>query len=186
MNDHITITGTVGSDPEAKVSQSTQTPWTSFRFVTNQRRRTPDGSWEDVNSNWYTVTCFRNLSKHVSSCVKTGERLIITGRLELQKTGSDEARRVWPQIVASAIGHDLNFGIATPERRSRPAASEPAEPADESVPTSIAELSAQFEVDPGTGEVRDDRERELATVGAGAPSGSEAVDGESVDLDPPF
>lgn len=139
MHDHITITGTVGSDPEAKVSSSTQVSWTTFRFVTNQRRRTADGGWEDASSNWYTVTCFRSLGRNVASCVKKGERLIVSGRLELAESGKDEARRVWPQIVASSIGHDLNFGIATAERRQKPA--------------EAAEAQAQFGADPRTGEV---------------------------------
>ena len=187
MHDFITVAGTIGSDPDAKVSQSSNVSWTSFRMVTNERRRNPDGSWENISSNWYTVTAFRNLAKNVAASMKKGDRVIVAGRLELNESSNSGERRVWPQIVATAVGPDLNFGIATPERRSK----HEEQPAPELETDQMAQGYGYSTVDPATGELRSgEQNASVASVPKWAdpaydsvPEADDAFDSEAADTE---
>lgn len=185
MQDHITIVGTVGTNPEFKVHDSGM-PRATFRIASTERRRTENG-WENGDTNWYSVTCFRSLATNVNASVTKGQRLIVQGRLQLNEyTPEGGIKRIRPEIVAGAIGHDLTVGPVsatkratenqptaddpTPEteRSETPTVLHPMAAADYQAPTfEPTESEAEFDVDAETGEVVD-TERELAWAAPGA------------------
>jgi single-strand DNA-binding protein len=113
MTDIITLTGLVATSPRHIVT-SEGLAITSFRLASNQRRfdRTQN-SWVDGDTNWYTITAFRQLGTHVASSVEKGQRVIVTGRVRIRDWESGEKSGTTIEIDAESIGHDLTWGRAT-------------------------------------------------------------------------
>lgn len=113
MTDTITLTGLVATTPRHIVT-SEGLAITSFRLASNQRRfDRAKGAWIDGDTNWYTVTSFRQLGTHVASSVQKGERVIVTGRVRIREWESGEKNGTTIEIDADAVGHDLTWGRAT-------------------------------------------------------------------------
>ena len=113
MTDIITLTGLVATSPRHIVTSEGLTI-TSFRLASNQRRfdRTQN-AWVDGDTNWYTITAFRQLGTHVASSVEKGQRVIVTGRVRIRDWESGEKSGTTIEIDAESIGHDLTWGRAT-------------------------------------------------------------------------
>ena len=84
MTDTITIKGLVATTPR-HITTSDGLHITSFRLASSQRRydRTSQ-RWIDSDTNWYTISTFRNLAKNVAESVHKGERIVLTGRLRIR------------------------------------------------------------------------------------------------------
>ncbi|WP_350349711.1 single-stranded DNA-binding protein [Agromyces sp. G08B096] len=120
MSDLITVTGVVGSDPRAIVT-SQGLPITSFRLAS--KRRFFDraaGTWQDGETNWYTVSAFRQLAFNAGASLHKGERVVVHGRLKLRAWTAGDKAGTSVEIEADTIGHDLVFGISQ-MRRLQPA-----------------------------------------------------------------
>jgi len=113
MTDIITLTGLAATDPRHIVT-SEGLAITSFRLASNQRRfdRTQN-AWIDGDTNWYTITAFRQLGMHVATSIEKGQRVVVTGRVRIRDWESGEKNGTTIEIDAEAIGHDLNWGRAT-------------------------------------------------------------------------
>lgn len=113
MTDSITVTGVVGSDPRLHVTTQ-GLAITSFRLASTRRYfdRTK-GAWEDGDTNWYTVSGFRQLAHNTVASVKKGERVVVHGRLRLRAWESGEKSGTAIEIEADSIGHDLAWGTTT-------------------------------------------------------------------------
>jgi single-strand DNA-binding protein len=112
MTDTITLTGFVATAPNHLVTGE-GLPITSFRLASSQRRfdRSKNG-WVDGGTNWYTITAFRQLAMNANSCIKKGERVIVTGRLRIREWTAGEKSGTHIEVDADAIGHDLGWGTA--------------------------------------------------------------------------
>jgi len=112
-NDTITVVGTVGFDPDYKVDGN-GLPRVTLRLASDQRRKNREtGAWENGDPNWYSIIAFRYLATNIAASVKKGERVIVTGNLKLREWVDDGVKRVRPEIVASSVGHDLNWGTSS-------------------------------------------------------------------------
>jgi single-strand DNA-binding protein len=123
MTDNITITGVVGTDPHHHVTGQ-GLPITSFRLASTRRYfDRAKGSWEDGETNWYTVSAFRQLASNASQSIRKGERVVVCGRLRLRAWETGEKSGTAVEIEADAIGHDLAWGVTsyTKVRSARPA-----------------------------------------------------------------
>lgn len=123
MTDIITVTGVVGTDPKHHVTNG-GLAITSFRLASTRRVFDREkGSWDDGETNWYTISTFRQLAVNASLSIRKGERLIIRGRLRLRawETGERSGKAV--EIEADSIGHDLAWCVSTYSkvRSTRPA-----------------------------------------------------------------
>ncbi len=113
MNDtQITFCGWVGGD--VTVSEvANSTPVASFR-VGSTPRRFRGGAWEDGPTAWYTVKAWRALALHVAESVRSGDPVLIHGRLVADVWDKGEGvistRYV---VVATSVGHDLNRGSSS-------------------------------------------------------------------------
>jgi len=84
MSDTITLTGVVATDART-ITTSEGLAITSFRLASTQRRFDRSTQrWVDGDTNWYTITSFRQLATNASASVKKGERVIVTGRLRIR------------------------------------------------------------------------------------------------------
>jgi single-strand DNA-binding protein len=113
MSDLITVTGLVATTPRHLVT-SEGLPITSFRLASTQRRydRTQE-KWIDGDTNWFTITGFRQLATNLVGSVAKGDRVLVTGRLKIRDWENGERTGTTVEIDADAIGHDLSWGTAS-------------------------------------------------------------------------
>ncbi|HEY6801204.1 MAG TPA: single-stranded DNA-binding protein, partial [Agromyces sp.] len=113
MTDNITVTGAVGSDPRLHVTNQ-GLAIASFRLASTRRYfdRTK-GTWEDGETNWYTVSGFRQLAHNTAASVHKGERVVVHGRLRVRAWENGEKSGTAIEIEADSIGHDLAWGTTT-------------------------------------------------------------------------
>lgn len=139
MSDMITVTGLVATVPRHIVT-SEGLAITSFRLASTQRRfDRQQNAWVDGETNWYTITSFRQLAMNVTSSINKGERVVVTGKLRIRDWTSGEKAGTTIDVEAEAIGHDLLWGnsvfsrtIANATRTEETAGEFPSEaPADE-------------------------------------------------------
>ena len=112
MPDAITLSGLVATPPRHLVT-SEGLPITSFRMASTQRRfdRSQE-KWIDGETNWYTVTAFRQLALNSNASLEKGQRVIVSGRLKIRDWQNGERSGTTIEIEAESIGHDLSWGTA--------------------------------------------------------------------------
>jgi single-strand DNA-binding protein len=113
MSDTLTVTGVVATTPR-HVLTTEKLPITSFRLASTQRRYDRgEQKWVDGDTNWYTITTFRQLALNLVGSVEKGQRVVVTGRLQLRDWDNGEKKGLNVEIVAEAVGHDLSWGTAS-------------------------------------------------------------------------
>jgi single-strand DNA-binding protein len=110
MADKVTITGLVATTPRHIVTAD-GLPITSFRLACSLR--TFDRvkmEWTDGETNWYTITSFKQLAINVGGSISKGDRVIVTGDLRIRDWDNGERAGTSVEVEATAIGHDLSWG----------------------------------------------------------------------------
>ena len=117
MNDTITIRGFVATDVRSTTADS-GLAIAGFRMCTTERRYDRDtGSWADGQTNWYSVSLFRQLATNAAFSIHKGDRVIVTGRLKVRQWATDDGRSgTSVDIDAESVGHDLMWGTANYRR----------------------------------------------------------------------
>ncbi|PDQ35173.1 MAG: hypothetical protein B5766_07595 [Candidatus Lumbricidophila eiseniae] len=116
MTDSITVAGVVGTDPQHHITAQ-GLEITSFRLASTRRYfDRAKASWEDGETNWYTVSTFRQLAANVHASIRKGERVLVRGRLRLRQWESGERTGTTAEIESESLGHDLTWGVSTFER----------------------------------------------------------------------
>jgi single-strand DNA-binding protein len=112
MTDSITLTGLVATAPRHIVT-SEGLPITSFRLASTQRRfdRSKE-RWIDGDTNWYTITAFRQLAINSAGSIGKGDRVVVTGRLRIREWENGERAGTNVDVEADSIGHDLTWGTS--------------------------------------------------------------------------
>jgi len=123
MNDTlITLAGWLGND--VSLRQAGDHPVASFRIATTPRRfQRKTNSWVDGDTQWYTVSAWRDLADNCAESLRRGDPVVVHGRLRVQKwTGSSGAEMTSCEIDATFVGHDLSRGTSRFTRTPKPAA----------------------------------------------------------------
>ena len=163
MTDSITLTGFVATLPRA-ITTTEGLAITSFRLASSQRRfDKATEKWVDGETNWYTITTFRQLATNAAVSVKKGERIIVTGKLRIRDWQAGEKSGTNVDVEAEALGHDLSWGTAAFSRNAVaqaaevPAAFPPSFPseAELAVPDDASELT-DAALTAGSGSLADD------------------------------
>lgn len=112
MSDHLNITGLVATQPRHIVT-SEGLPITSFRLASTQRRfdRSQE-KWIDGETNWYTITTFRQLAVHAAGSIEKGQRVVLSGRIRIRDWVNGERTGTTIDIEAESLGHDLTWGTS--------------------------------------------------------------------------
>jgi single-strand DNA-binding protein len=128
MTDTITVTGVVGSDPRLHVTTQ-GLAIASFRLASTRRYfDRAKGTWEDGETNWYTVSGFRQLASNAIASVHKGDRVVVHGRLRVRSWENGEKSGLAVEIEADSIGHDLSWGITSLTKVRREAAGDAEQP----------------------------------------------------------
>lgn len=120
MNDQITLTGIVATTPRHIVTAE-GLDITSFRLasVHSHYDRTTQ-LWVDDDTNWYTITAFRQLAANSYDSITKGDHVVLSGRLQIRDWETDDKHGTSIDITAHTLGHDLSYGTTTYNRNRRP------------------------------------------------------------------
>ncbi len=144
MSELISVAGLVATTPRHLVTQD-GLPITSFRLAASQRRfDRAQNKWVDGETNWFTVTGFRQLAINASSSVSKGDRIIVTGKLRVRDWDNGERAGTSVEVEADSIGHDLSWGSAKFTRTVLVREQEPAADAAEHIGLDVDNLSEEF------------------------------------------
>ena len=108
----ISLRGFVTAEPKFWQSSPTQTPLAEIRLGHTPRRlNRTTGEWEDGETSYYTIKCWRRLAVNVKGCLRKGDMILVRGKVVMRTWVDDQQRnRVQMQVEADAVGHDLAFG----------------------------------------------------------------------------
>lgn len=121
MIDTLTIVGRVATDPTQSQTAG-GVPVTNFRLASSHRRfDQATQEWTESATNWFSVAAFRTLGEHVKASLRTGDSVIVTGRLKIRDWESNGRHGTSVDIEADAIGHDLRWGTTAYRPQSRAA-----------------------------------------------------------------
>jgi single-strand DNA-binding protein len=124
MIDTVTIVGRVATDPTQGQTGGGD-PVTNFRLASTHRRfDNVTQAWIDSDTNWFSVAAFRQLGEHTKASLRTGDSVIVTGRLRIRTWESNGKQGTSVDIIADAIGHDLRWGTTAFLPRSRAASAD--------------------------------------------------------------
>lgn len=125
MIDMVTIVGRVATDP-TQGQTGGGVPVTNFRLASTHRRfDAATQEWTDSGTNWFSVAAFRSLGENAKASLRTGDSVIVTGRLKIRNWESNGKHGTSVDIDADTIGHDLRWGTTAYRPESRPAAAGP-------------------------------------------------------------
>lgn len=113
MSDSFSVTGLVATTPRHLVTQD-GLPITSFRLAASTKRFDKQTNrWTDGETNWFTVTSFRQLAINSATSVSKGDRVVVMGRLRVRDWDNGERAGTSVEIEAETLGHDLVWGSST-------------------------------------------------------------------------
>jgi single-strand DNA-binding protein len=118
MSENFTVSGLVATTPRHLVTQE-GLPITSFRLAASNRRYDRSKkAWVDGETNWFTITSFRQLAINSASSISKGDRVVATGRLKVRDWDNGERTGTSVEIEANSLGPDLSWGTAEFTRTS--------------------------------------------------------------------
>jgi single-strand DNA-binding protein len=130
----IQIIGNVGRDPEQRYTPS-GTMVVTFTVAVNNRRRNPDGSFQE-ETEWFRVSTFGRLAEVCQQYVAKGNQIYVEGRLRVDRwTGQDGQPRTTLDVLANDVQfigarvRDEDLDRAGGEGLDRPAAQPAQRPA---------------------------------------------------------
>ena len=106
----ISVAGLVATTPRHLITQD-GLPITSFRLACSERKfDKQENKWVDGETDWYTVTAFRQLAIHAAESVQKGDRIFVAGNLLIRYWDNGERAGTSVEIEANTMGHDLTWG----------------------------------------------------------------------------
>lgn len=123
MTAHITIIGTVATDPKLIHFDNGGSKCT-FRVAESERRYDRNaGVWVETDTNWYTVNSSRALALNAADSIVKGQRVIATGKVRVRNWHNPDGRSgTVTEIDVEGLGPDLRFGTARYEKQQKAAA----------------------------------------------------------------
>ena len=116
----LTIAGNLTRDPELRNVSGGRTV-VSFSVAENRRWTDKSGATQEAVT-YLDVTAWGTMADHVAKSLHTGDRVLVTGRLEQRSwEGSDGARHTKHELVATEVAASLRYAEATLTRATRPA-----------------------------------------------------------------
>lgn len=118
------IVNRVGTQPSEDV-QAGGVAVTTFRVASNARRFR-DGEWHNEEPLWFTVKAWRHLAEHCGRSLRSGDPVLVHGRLVSDVWDRpDGTRTTRSVVVATSVGHDLSKGSTQFTKRPAVQAADP-------------------------------------------------------------
>ena len=100
---HAEVIGNVGKKPELKDTRGGKQ---MCRFSVASTSKAKDG---EQKTSWVSVICFDEQAVLVSEKVGVGDRVMVTGRLEVEKFEKDGVERTSVSLLADDVGISLKW-----------------------------------------------------------------------------
>jgi single-strand DNA-binding protein len=103
----IALSGHLGGDPELRYTPN-GVAVCDIRVATTPRRQVGD-DWQDRETQWFKVACWRQTAEHVAASFKKGDRVVVHGKL-LQESYEkrDGTTGVTLVVDPTFVGADLS------------------------------------------------------------------------------
>jgi len=112
QDDQITVRGFVTAEPRLWPRTAERPPVATIRVGSTRRKLNREtGEWQDGETSYYTVKCWRRLAENVHGSLRKGDMVFVRGRVVTRNWVDDQQRvRTEVLIEADSVGHDLAFG----------------------------------------------------------------------------
>jgi single-strand DNA-binding protein len=118
---YVTLVGFVAREPSLRTVMGNRQVADVRIGATNRIYDKGADQWRDLDTSYYTVTCWRRLASHVALSLRKGDPVLVKGHFRtrnyVDKQGTNRSEI---EIVADTIGHDLSRGPANYVRPERP------------------------------------------------------------------
>ena len=119
----ITIAGNLTATPELRNVNGGRSV-VSFSVAENRRWADKTGATQEAVT-YLDVTAWGPMSTHVAASLRTGDRVLVTGRIEQRSwEGPDGQRRTKYELVATEVAASLRYATASLTRSSKPVTEE--------------------------------------------------------------
>ena len=119
MTTSITVVGNLTADPELRFTASGKAV-AKLRVAASERRKGADGTWEDGEATYWSVTVWDRLAEHVADSLVRGQRVIAVGRVASRTWETREGdKRTDYEITADAVGPDLKWDTVKVSKASK-------------------------------------------------------------------
>jgi single-strand DNA-binding protein len=114
---YVTLSGWLGSDVSVREAGGAKVA--SFRVASTPRRyQRKTESWEDGDTQWYSVNTWRTLAENCETSLRRGDPVVIHGKLSAHTWTNKAGLEVTTfEVEAAFVGHDLNRGTSSFQRR---------------------------------------------------------------------
>jgi single-strand DNA-binding protein len=68
--------------------------------------------WVDGETNWYTITAFKQLAINAKTSINKGDRIFVMGELRIRDWDNGDSSGTSVEVEADAMGHDLAWGTS--------------------------------------------------------------------------
>jgi len=130
----LTVAGVVGSEVRIFHADDGGTPFATFRMAHTARVRDAAGGWRDGETLWFTVKVFRQAARNAAQSLRTGDAVLVHGRLSTEEWTNDSGSHFGVVLTATSFGHDLTRGTAHFARTSATRAADGSSSADAAAP----------------------------------------------------
>ena len=153
----ITVVGHLAREPKLRTLAGGAVV-ADFRIgTTPSRLDKTTGVWNDLPTMWFGVSCWRTLAQYASMSLKTGDRVIVTGRLTMKTWTTEQGEeRSGFEIDATSVGMDLSRGPVTQLRATKQGTVVATAPAADEDPAEVDQWAPAPTSDPLTGQVAED------------------------------
>ena len=124
---YVTLSGWLGGNVDLRDAGGVTVA--SFRVASTPRRfQRRTETWEDGDTQWYSVNAWRALGDNCASSLRRGDPVVVHGKLSAHTWTNKAGLEVTTfEVEAAFVGHDLNRGTSAFQRRKLAAAPEPRE-----------------------------------------------------------
>lgn len=122
MSTNVTLTGTLGRDPELRFTASGK-PVATLSVVTSKSVKNDDGKWENHEETWWRVSAWDQMAENIAETLQKGDPVIVVGRSHMESyKDRDGNERQALKVNAFNVGLDLKRRQASVSRVAREAA----------------------------------------------------------------
>lgn len=115
----VTMIGNLTDDPELRYTPQGAAV-ANFRIAVNHRFKDQAGNWQDGETSYFRINCWRQLAENIAESLTRGSRVIVTGRLKMRSWETQEGeKRSVVEIEADEVGPSLRFATAKVEKVAR-------------------------------------------------------------------
>ncbi|WP_051111867.1 single-stranded DNA-binding protein [Sciscionella marina] len=103
----LTVVGNVATEPVLRKTAE-QIPVANFRLASTERRFDKElGQWVDGDTLFIAVTCWRKLAERVGETLRTGDPVLVTGKIVTKSFEHEGNMRTVTEMTGYAIGPNI-------------------------------------------------------------------------------